>query len=94
MNKKNYQRIWIFVIREKSVQKIWVELLDTAEKTGHDTAKTASKKLHHKTAETTEELIGNKIAEKLSNQNMSVPNSRNVEEIVIPPEKRQRILKN
>ena len=43
-----------------------------AEKTGHDTAKTASKKLHHKTAETTEELIRNKIAEKLSNQNMSL----------------------
>ena len=62
-------------------------------KTGLDAAKTDSKIVVHKTAETTEELIGNKIAEKNVKQK-PVPdsNSGNVEEIVIPPEKRQEIL--
>ena len=62
-------------------------------KTELDAAKTDSKIVVHKTAETTEELIGNKIAEKNVKQK-PVPdsNSGNVEEIVIPPEKRQEIL--
>ena len=41
------------------------KLIDTATKTGIDTAKTASKRLVQTTAEATGDLIGNKIAEKL-----------------------------
>ena len=37
--------------------------MDTATKTGIDTAKTASKKVVQKTAEATGNLIGNKIAD-------------------------------
>ena len=60
-------------------------ILATARKTGIDAAKTVSKKVVHKTAEATGELIEKKIA---------VPdeNSRNVEEIVFPPNKRQELL--
>ena len=53
--------------------------------------KTASEKVIHKKAETIGELIGNKIYEKIVKPN-SVPYLRNVEEIVIPPEKRHEIL--
>ena len=68
-------------------------MLNTTTKTGLDVHKTSSKKVIHKTAEATRELIGNKIAEKIVKPK-PVPdeNSRNVEEIVIPPEKRQEIL--
>ena len=38
------------------------KILDTATKTGLDTAKTTSKKVVYKTAEATGELIGNNIA--------------------------------
>ena len=61
----------------------------TATKTGLDTAKTTFKKVVHKTVETTGELIGNKITEEIVRPKpVSDANSRNVEEIVIPPEKR------
>ena len=67
--------------------------MDTATKTGLDDAKTASRKVIHKTAEATEELIENKIAEKIVKPKpLPEANSRNVEEIVIPPEKRQEVL--
>ena len=68
-------------------------LLDTATKTGLAALKTAAKKVVHKAAEATGELIGNKISNKIVKPK-TVPheNSRNDEEIVIPPEKRQNIL--
>ena len=68
------------------------KLLDTATKTGLDATKTAFKKVVHKTAEATGVLIGNKIAEKIVKPK-PVPdlNSRNVEEIVIPTEKREEV---
>ena len=64
--------------------------METATKAGIDAAKTSFKKVVHKTTEEKGELIGNKIAEKIGKPK-SVPdeNSRNVEEVVIPPEKRQ-----
>ena len=50
-------------------------------------------KVVHKTAEATGEFIGNKIADKIVKPK-PVPddNSRYVEEIFIPPEKREEIL--
>ena len=68
--------------------------MDTAAKTGIDAPKTATKKVAHIAAEATCEFIGNKIADKIVKPK-PVPdeNSRNAKEIVIPPEKRQEILK-
>ena len=68
-------------------------LLDTATKTGLGAEKTASKKVVHKTAEATGKLIGKKIAEKIVKpKHVPDENSRNVEEIVISPDKRQEML--
>ena len=63
--------------------------LDAAFKTGLNGLKTASIKVVQKAAEATGELIGNKIAEKILKP---AENSRNFEEIVILPEKREKIL--
>ena len=60
--------------------------MDVATKTGLDTLKTASKKITYKAVEVTGEFIGNKTANKI------VKPSRNVEEIIIPPKKREEIL--
>ena len=59
-------------------------------KGGLDPAKTDSKKVVPKTAEETGEWIGNRIAEKIVKPNLADKNSRNAEEVVIPPEKKIR----
>ena len=72
---------------------------DTATKTGIDASKTASKRVVQKTAVATGDLIGNEIADKIT----SVGNSKHkqtgkkdetneIEEIYIPPEKRQQMI--
>ena len=38
-NKKLFQRIWIFVICEKYIEKVWKKLLDTATKTEIESTK-------------------------------------------------------
>ena len=65
--------------------------MDTATKTGMDAAKTASKKVVQKTAEATEDLIGNKIADKVTSigKPKEKEKTNKVEEIYIPPEKKQ-----
>ena len=69
------------------------KLLDTVTKAGLDAGKTGSKKVVHKIAEPTEELVRNKIAEKIVEPKpVSDVNSRNLEEIVSLPEKRQGML--
>ena len=73
--------------------------MDTATKTGIDVSKAASKRVIQKSAKATGNLIGSKIADKIT----SVGKSKNkekekkdepneVEEIYIPPEKRQQII--
>ena len=61
--------------------------------------KTSSKKVVHKTAEEIGESIGNKIADAVAKSNddkimtrkpVFDENSRNVEEIIIPPEKKKK----
>ena len=42
------------------------KLIDTANKTGIDAAKTTSKRIVQKTAEATRDLIGNEIADKIT----------------------------
>ena len=69
-------------------------LINTATKTGIDAAKTASKRVVQKTAEPTRDLIGNKIADKITS--ISKPKekgkTKEIEEIYIPPGKRQQII--
>ena len=69
------------------------KLLDTATKARiEDASKTAFKKVVHKTVKATEELIRNEITENiLKPKPIPDVNSRNVEETVIPPEKREEI---
>ena len=64
------------------------KFLDTATKTGLDALKTAFKKVVHNAAEAKYEFIGNKIVDKIVKP---AEKSRNVKEIVIPPEKREEI---
>ena len=61
--------------------------------TGLDAVKTASKKVVHKTGEVLENKIADAVT-KSNNDNIVKPdeNSGNVEEIIIPPEKRDEIL--
>ena len=73
--------------------------MDTATKTEIDAAKTASKRIVQKTAKATEDLIGNKIADKINSLGKSKNKQKEkkyetneVEEIYIPPEKRQQII--
>ena len=70
------------------------QLLDT----GLDALKTVSKRIVHKAAEATGEFIGNKIADAVAKSNhdkiMKIKpvvdkNARNVEKIIISPEKRE-----
>ena len=69
------------------------KLLDTATKTGLDILETVATKLVVKIAEATSGSTGNKIIDKIMKPKpMSDISSRNVEEVVIPPEQRKIIL--
>ena len=61
--------------------------------TGLDVLKPDSKKVVHKATEATCEFIGNKISYKIVKPKHVIDeNPRNVEEIIIPSEKREEIL--
>ena len=49
-------------------------------------------KLLQKTAEATWDIIGNKIADKITSIGKTKENTKEIEEIYIPPEKRQQII--
>ena len=70
--------------------------MDTAAKTGIDTAKIASKRVVQKTAEATRDLIGNKIANKITSvgklKEKEKEKANKPEEIYIRPEKKQQII--
>ena len=70
------------------------KLMDTETKTGIDAAKTASKRVFRKTEEATGDLIGNKIADKITSieKPKEKEKTKEIEEIYIPPEKRQQII--
>ena len=69
--------------------------MDTATKTGINAAKTVSKRVVQKTAEATGDLIGNKIADKINSigkpKEKEKGETKEIEEVYIPPEKRQQI---
>ena len=65
------------------------QLLDT----GLDALETAFKTVVHKALEATDQFTGNKIADKIvKSKHVTDENPRNVEELIIPPEKREKIL--
>ena len=68
--------------------------MDTATITWIDGAKTASKRVVQKTAEAAGDLIGNKIADKITSigKPKEKEKTKEIEEIYIPPEKRQQII--
>ena len=68
--------------------------MDTATKIGIDAAKTASKRVVQNTAEAAVDLIGNKIADKMTSigKPKEKKQTKDIEEIYIPPEKRQKII--
>ena len=69
------------------------KLMVTATKTRRDAAKGASKKVLQKTAEATGDLIGNKIADKITSIGKpKEKETKKIEEIYIPPKKRQQII--
>ena len=70
------------------------KLMDTATKIGIDAAKTVSKRVVQKTAEATGDLIWNKIADKITSigKPKVKEKAKDIEEIHIPPEKRQKII--
>ena len=68
--------------------------MDTATKTGIDAAKTTSKRVVQKIAEATGDLIGNKVPDKITSigKPKEKEETKEIEEIYIPPEKGQHII--
>ena len=85
---------FFFVICKKIWWYIRKKLMDTSTKTGIRTAKATSKIAVQKTTKVIGELIGNKIADKAISIDKPKENeeAKEIEEIYIPPEKRQQII--
>ena len=66
------------------------KLMDTATKTGIDTAKTASNRVAQKALQITRDLIGNKRADKITSigKSKEKEKTKKEEEVYIPTEKR------
>ena len=67
-------------------------LMDATRKTGIDASKAAPKRVVRKIAEGTGDFTGNKIADMVTSAGKSKQKRKKVEEIYIPPEKRQQII--
>ena len=72
------------------------KIMETATKTGIDAATTSSKRVVQKAAEATGDLIGKNIADKVTSigKPKEKEKTSKIEEIYIPPEKRQQIIDN
>ena len=70
------------------------KLIDTGTKTGIDAGKTTSKRVVQKTTEASGDLIENKIADKITSigKLKEKEKTNKVEEIYIPPEKKNKLL--
>ena len=68
------------------------KLMDTATKTGIGAAKTVSKRVVQKTAEATVDLIRSNLTDKITSigKSKNDDKTKKIEEIYIPPEKRQQ----
>ena len=76
------------------------KILDNSLSAGKDFDKIAGKKVLTKSAEATDDFIGNKIADRITKSARNKEQKENdrimeeTQEIIIPPEKRERILKD
>ena len=92
---RKYIKGYVFLLfARKFGDKYSKKLMDTATKTGTDAATTASKRVVRKAAEATADLIVNKIANKITSigKPKEKEKTKGIEEIYIPPEKRQQII--
>ena len=92
--RKYVKRYGFLSFAKKCGNKYGKKLMNIATKTGMDAAKIASKRVVQKTAEATGDLIGNKIADKITSigKPKEKEKTKEIEEIYIPPEKRQQII--
>ena len=76
------------------------KMLDNSLRAGKDFAKKAGKKVLTKSAEVTGDLIGNKIADRITKSTRNKEQKEDdrimeeTQEILIPPEKREQIIKD
>ena len=70
------------------------KILDNSLSAGKDFAKIAGKKVLTKSAEATGDLIGNKKADRNKEQKENDRIMEETQEIIIPPEKREQIIRD
>ena len=76
------------------------KILDKNIDAGKDFAKIAGKKVLHKSPEGTGEIIGNKVADRITRRSRNKAQKEDdrimeeTQELIIPPEKRQQIIKD
>ena len=76
------------------------KILDKSIDAGKDFAKIAGKKVLTKTADTTGEMIGNKIADRITRSSRNKAQKEDdrimeeTQELIIPPEKREQIIRD
>ena len=81
-------------------QKYGKKILDNSLSAGKDFAKIAGKKVLTKSAEATGDLIGNKIADRITKSTRNKAQKEDdkimeeTQEILIPPEKREQIIRD
>ena len=91
--RKHVKSYGFFSFSRKCGSKYGKRLINTATKTRIDAAKTASKRVVQKTSEGTKDLIGNKIADQITSIGKPKDKEKKeIEEIYLPPEKRQQII--
>ena len=84
----------------KSMKKNGKKILDNSLSAGKDFAKIADKKVLTKNAEATGDLIGNKIADRITKSTRNKDQKEDdrimeeTQELFIPPEKREQIIKD
>ena len=82
----------------KSMKNKYKKILDNSLSAGKDFAKIAGKKVLSKSAEATGDLIGNKIADRITksarNKEQDDRIMEETQEIIIPPEKREQIIRD
>ena len=87
-------------VSKKYGKKYGNKLLDSSVSAGKDFAKIAGKKVLTKCAEATGDMIGNKIADKITKSSRNKAQKEDdrimeeTQEIYIPPEKREQIIKD
>ena len=87
-------------VGKKMSNKYGRKLLDKTMDAGKDFAKIAGKKVLHKSAEATGDMIGNKIADRITKSTRNKEQKEGdrimeeTQEILIPPEKREQIIRD